>query len=172
MNFANLVKSLSAFPGIIQASVSDLSDEQFRWKPSSGNWSILEIICHLADEEVADFRMRVTITLNDPSKPWPSIDPENWAIERVYNDSDPALALQRFITERQSSVRTLEQLADPNWDHVYTHPKFGPFRAGDIFAAWCAHDWLHLRQIAKRRFEMVQQDAGTYVTKYAGLWGA
>ena len=51
-------------------------------------------------------------------------------------------------------------------------PKIGPIRAGDLLASWAAHDMLHLRQIAKRKFELIQQAGGEFTTDYAGPWGA
>jgi hypothetical protein len=35
-----------------------------------------------------------------------------------------------------------------------------------------AHDYLHLRQIAKRMYQMAGRDAGEYSTRYAGEWRA
>ncbi len=42
--------------------------------------------------------------------------------------------------------------------------------AGTLFASWLAHDALHLRQIAKRMYELAVRDAGSFDTKYAGDW--
>jgi hypothetical protein len=38
--------------------------------------------------------------------------------------------------------------------------------------SWCAHDALHLRQIAKRTFQMAQRDGGRFTADYAGDWKA
>ena len=170
MNYEKMVKSLTDFPAILQASVIGLADDQVRWKPSSGNWSILEVVRHLGDEEVDDFRTRVMMTLKDPTKSWPPIDPEAWAEERYYNADNFDEALSRFVNERHHSTELLNQLNEPDWNNTYVHPNLGEFRAGDIFASWCAHDYLHLRQITKRRFEMIQFDAGNFNTHYAGNW--
>ena len=172
MNYDKLIGSLTEFPGILRAAVVGLRDTEACWKPPSGNWSILEIVRHLGDEEVDDFRTRVTMTLADPSQQWPPIDPEAWARERDYNNDDFEEALSRFVSERQTSLNTLADIDEPNWNNTYHHPKFGEFRAGDLFAAWCAHDYLHLRQVTKRRFEMMQLFAGEFETRYAGDWTA
>jgi hypothetical protein len=39
-------------------------------------------------------------------------------------------------------------------------------------ASWAAHDALHLRQIAKRLYELTARDAGRYSAGYAGARGA
>jgi hypothetical protein len=152
--------------------VGGLAAADARWRPDEGGWSILEIVTHLADEEVEDFRRRVELTLRDPEAPWPPIDPEGWAVERRYNEGSLAEAVGRFVAARRESVRWLRGLERPDWSTAHRHPKLGPLRAGEIFTAWVAHDALHLRQIAKRLFQMAQRDGGEYEPAYAGTWTA
>jgi hypothetical protein len=142
------------------------------WKPPSGAWSILEIVCHLGDEEVDDFRTRLRLTLEDPSQDWPKIDPEGWARERRYNERDLGESLERFARERAASVAWLRSLRDVDWSRAATHPRLGSLRAGDLMASWAAHDALHLRQIAKRLHELAAADAPGFDAGYAGEWRA
>ena len=71
------------------------------------------------------------------------------------------------MTERKASVEWLRSLAGVDWERTYQHPKIGPLRAGDLLAAWAAHDFLHLRQIASTRVALVQMAAGQFSTRYA-----
>ena len=172
MNAQRLIDSLERFAGILPAAVRDVSSEDARWKPADGAWSILEVVSHLADEEVEDFRGRLERTLRDPAEPWPPNDPEQWAIERRYNEGDLVETSARFVAERRASVEWLRGLDGPDWSRAHVHPKWGPIRAGDILASWAAHDALHLRQIAKRMFQMARRDGGEFTTDYAGDWKA
>ncbi len=170
MHIEHLIQSLTDFPAVLRPLVEGLSAEQAKRKPASGAWSVLEIVTHLADEEAEDFRMRVRMTLEDPAQPWPGIDPEGAAIERKYNEGDLSEALSRFLREREVSIGWLKGLDDPQWESAYEHPKFGPIHAGDVMSSWAAHDLLHLRQITKRRFELVQEAGEPFSTDYAGEW--
>jgi hypothetical protein len=172
MRVDDLVRSLEQFPTTLRAVVSGLTDEEARRKPASGAWSILEIVTHLADEEVEDFRRRVEMTLREPDETWPGIDPEGWAVERQYNEGQLSESIERFVKERSESVRWLRALDDPPWDRAHEHPKLGVLRAGDLLAAWTAHDMLHLRQIAKRRYEVIEMAAEPFSIAYAGAWSA
>lgn len=172
MKFQNLVESLDRFSRILPATVKDVSDQAARWKPESGAWSILEIICHLTDEESEDFRPRVKSTLLDPDTRWSPIDPEAAAITRKYNQQDLEEVVSRFVHERNSSVNWLKSLVYPNWDSTYEHPELGPIQAGQLMSSWAAHDLLHLRQITKRMYEMILRDGEPYPTDYAGRWSA
>jgi hypothetical protein len=67
---------LAASGRAIAAMVADVDDDEARFHPREGAWSVLEVVGHLGFEEVEDFRARLTATLGDPSAPWPAIDPE------------------------------------------------------------------------------------------------
>lgn len=161
---------MESFPAALASAIAGLSDDDARWKPPSGAWSVLEIVCHLADEEAEDFRVRVLSTLKDPSKPWPGIDPEGSVAERRSNEKTLAVELGRFTRERAESIRLLRELSEPDWDRTYHHPSIGDLRAGDLMVSWAAHDMLHLRQIAKRRFERISDAGCPFQTTYAGTW--
>ncbi len=125
---------------------------------------------HMADEEVEDFRPRLERTLRDPRLEWPAIDPEESAVRRRYNEGDLDEAVGRFVSARRESVKWLGDLRDPEWSSTHHHTVLGDLRGGDLLAAWVAHDALHLRQIAKRLYQMTGRDAGEFTTAYAGPW--
>lgn len=172
MNAPLLIRRLESFAQTLPTLTAYLSDDEACWKPPNGAWSILEIVNHLGDEEVDDFRTRVRMTLERPEETWPPIDPEGWARERKYNTRPLAPSVDRFVRERAASIAWLRSLSNPDWALSHTHPRFGPIAAGDLLASWTAHDALHLRQIAKRMWELAARDAGQHQTRYAGDWSA
>ena len=166
-----LIDRLARFAHTLPAIVWNFAPADTLWKPDNKSWSVLEVICHLADEETEDFPVRVLSTLDDPTKPWPPIDPEGWAISRDYQSKDLKAELARFIELRSSNVDQLTALKYPNWSSAHIHPSFGPMIASDLLAAWCAHDALHLRQLTKRLHQLATRDAGpNATTQYAGSW--
>jgi len=172
MHAEAIVSRLERFPHALRGAVCCVTPEQARWKPESGAWSVLEVVGHLCDEEVHDFRARLRHVTGGASGLWPPIDPEGWSRERRYNEQDLTERLECFARERAASVSWLRSLPGVDWGAAYQHPKFGAIRAGDLLAAWGAHDALHLRQIAKRLFELAARDAGAFSTAYAGEWKA
>jgi len=173
MNTSALVERLAITPAALTALLGPMGREECAWKPPGDAWSILEIVRHLGDEEVEDFRARLQSTLRDPAAPWTPIDPQGAARERRYNEGDLGEALDRFERERAASVAWLRSLGDGvDWSVAHEHPKLGPITAASLLASWAAHDALHLRQIAKRMFELAQRDGGGASTLYAGEWGA
>jgi hypothetical protein len=161
---------MDGFPGALTALLVGVSADDARFRPESGAWSIIEVVNHLVDEESEDFRRRVRMTLDDPHQVWPSIDPEGVAVSRKYIERELTESLERFAAARAASVVWLRTLTDPDWTLTYRHPSIGELRAGDVMVSWCAHDALHLRQIAKRMFELTQRDGEGFKTDYAGDW--
>ena len=167
-NYNASVDRLACFPRALQSLIVGITDTDLRFRPPSQAWSILEVLCHLADEEERDFRPRLERTLHD--EPWEPIDPEGWAIAHRYNEQSPAEVVARFAAERERSVLWLKSLENPNWDQSHDYPNHGPITAGEVFASWVAHDALHMRQIARRMHDLAQRDAGSHGTGYAGQW--
>jgi hypothetical protein len=99
MNFENLIRSLERFARVLPVITQDVDDMDAKWKPANGAWSILEVVCHLVDEEIEDFRKRVRMGLANPKTPWPPIDPEGVAIERDYNSQVLSESVKRFVNE-------------------------------------------------------------------------
>lgn len=167
-----LIASLERFPSVLETLLRDLSPDDARYKPDSGAWSILEVVNHLADEEESDFPARLRSTVEDPVRKWAPIDPEGWAAERRYNERDLGESLARFAELRTNSLEWLRGANRADLNLAHKHPKLGRIRAGDLLAAWAAHDLLHLRQITKRLHELVERHAGSFSTGYAGEWTA
>jgi len=161
---------LRANADVFAALVSGVGDGQARWKPEPDKWSILEVVAHLADEEVEDFRPRVDRTLHRPDAAWDPIDPQGWATERRYNEGSLSGALDRFLESRAESVDWLGRLGAPDWTLAHTHPRFGPIRAGDLMTSWLAHDQIHIRQINRLQREFLVASLSAYSADYAGRW--
>jgi len=169
MNPEYLMQQLAAGMRRIPALVENVSDEQARWKPAPDSWSVLEVICHLLDEERCDFRPRLDHTLHQPGDPWPKIDPQGWVAERKYNERDLQESLQAWLAAREESLSWLKAFSSPDWTVAHEAP-FGEITAGDVFASWAAHDLLHARQLVELAWAYLQTQVEPYRTLYAGEW--
>ncbi len=130
---------------------------------------MLEIICHLYDEEREDFKTRVKNTLISPHLQPPSIDPPGWVTQRKYAEQNYKEKLAAFLTERKSSIKWLKTLNKAPWDNVYEHPVAGRLTAYTFLANWLAHDYHHIRQINRRQYEYLKKESGVSLV-YAGEW--
>jgi len=168
MIYAELVETMEQNSKTIVSLFTGISIKQAIWRPTPEKWSLLEILNHLCDEEREDFRKRVAFTLEDPLQEWTPIDNEGWVTSRRYNEQDFGASLEDFKKERAASIVWLNSLDAPDWDKTHQHATIGPLRAGDLFAAWVAHDLLHIRQIANTAVAYISIKAAPYSTRYAG----
>jgi hypothetical protein len=131
---------------------------------------MLEVLGHLLDEEREDFRARIDLTLNRPGTPWPAIRPTEWVTERRYNEQAMADQLTAWIQERMHSLEFLRNHADADWLTVARTPWGGEMRAGDLLAAWAAHDALHIRQMNALHYQWMALKFAPFAVDYAGDW--
>jgi hypothetical protein len=169
MNIDGLAVQMAENAARIQALVRGVSDQQARWRPDPASWSILEVVNHLLDEEREDFRVRLDYTLHRPGEPWPPIDPGGWVTRRKYNEKEPKASLAQFLSQRDASIAWLKELSAPEWETTYEAP-FGLISAGDLFAAWVAHDLLHMRQLVELHWRHTSAELEPFTTQYAGTW--
>lgn len=170
MQAAALIDRLRANADVFSALVAGVGDEQARWKPEPAQWSILEVVNHVGDEEVEDFRTRLDFTLHRQGEPWPKIDPQGWAVARGYNGRRLVESMDRFRACRADSLAWLEGLTRADWSVAYQHPKFGPITAGDLLTAWVAHDHIHIRQINRLHRQYLVTVLSERSPEYAGTW--
>lgn len=52
----------------------------------------------------------------------------------------------------------------------FTEAPWGSIRAGDIFAGWLVHDFLHMRQMLELHWAHFNQQRVPYATAYGGEW--
>ena len=162
---AELKQNLTVFRGLLE----NLPEEMVRWKDHPLRWSLLEIVCHLYDEEKEDFRARTRSVLLDPNKPLTPFDPQEWVVSRAYAEQDYELMLFKFVKQRKISIEWLESLKDPAWDNSYAHPSLGNLSARLFLSNWLAHDHLHFRQIIKTKYDYLKENLEDDLS-YAGNW--
>ena len=164
------IKGLAQNEATFLALFDHLTPEEQLWRPQHDKWNMLEILCHMLDEEREDFRARLHSVIEDPNQPFTPIDPEGWVTSRNYASKSYDDTLQQFVAERKKSITWLNSLTVPDWNIAYHHPKFGPMSAAFLLNNWLAHDYLHIRQITRYKFTYLEQNNGGTSLAYAGGW--
>lgn len=169
MDRPTLFDRLARHRDVFRALLAGLKPEDQRWKPAPEKWCILEVVCHLRDEEREDFGARLRSTLLSPEQPWPKIDPVAWATERRYMEQDFETMLAEFLEERERTVHWLNDHRNGAWHNAYPHPQLGPVSCDLLLANWVAHDLHHIRQINNLRYGHLAS-ISTLSLDYAGQW--
>lgn len=169
MEFKVLYQELVNSTEMIRSLLAGIDQNQAQIKPSSGKWSILEVICHLYDEEREDFREHLDFILHRQHEEWHPISPLAWVKLRKYNEQNFKPMQSKFFTEREKSLEWLKKIRNSDWNTIYKS-RGRSMRAGDMFASWVAHDNLHVRQLVELRRFHIEKATKPYRIAYAGDW--
>jgi hypothetical protein len=160
-------RDLARLPMILDGLLSDLGDATWRARPATNEWSPLEIVCHLRDEEQEDFGARVRVVVEGGTSFVP-IDPERWARERNYREDDPQTALTAVKQGRRDNLAFLSLMDPARLTHVIDQPRLGKMSGLDLIAAWVTHDRLHIAQLGSTLARIGADHWKGLRTEYAG----
>lgn len=169
MDFQTLYRELLNSGEMIRALTREIGQDQAQVRPGAGGWSILEVICHLHDEEREDFREHLDFILFRQDEHWHPIAPQAWVKTRKYNERDFKTMKAKFFRERAKSLARLKKLKNADWKTKYK-TKWGTMTAGDMFASWVAHDNLHIRQLVELRRKLIERMVKPHKIHYSGDW--
>lgn len=151
----------------IECFVAGIGDDEAEYRPATDSWSVLDVLSHLLHEESDDFRARLRTTFQGADWPWPPLDPDA-AVEEARRSTRSARSLvERFREERAVSLAWLATLDAPDLERAHV-AEARALRAGDLLAAWVAHDLMHLRQMAGVRLSWWTQRVAPFEVDYAG----
>ena len=169
MKFTELYQELVNSTEIIRALLANISQDEARIKPTAEDWSILEVISHLYDEEREDFREHLDFILHRQNEEWHVIDPQAWITERKYNEQNLIEMQEKFFAERKQSLEWLKTVSRVDWSITYTS-EYGSVSASEMLSCWIAHDNLHVRQLVELRRKHIEHITNPDDLQYAGDW--
>jgi hypothetical protein len=134
----------------VRELTADLSADELSRPEAPGKWSIIQVVEHLADQELVNaFRLRSIIAEDEP--PLRGYDQDRWATKLRYGAAGLAPVLDELGTMRERNLRLYRSLSETELDRVGMHDERGPESARRLRALTAAHDLLHRRQIARIR---------------------
>lgn len=131
-------------------AIEGLTAAQLRQPEAPGQWSIAQVLRHLADSEVVwGWRMRLILAHDRPAIT--GFDQDLWADRLHYADSDPEEALDAFRVLRRDNLRLLERATPEDMQRVGVHAERGEESVAHLHRLYAGHDLAHLQQIDRIR---------------------
>jgi hypothetical protein len=109
-----------------------------------GKWTASQILCHLADCEIA-FAFRIRQTLAEENHVAQPFDQDAWA--KPYAQLDARAAMALFAAARRWNVALLEAVPPAAFAKKLTHPERGEMTLRTIVETMAGHDLNHLQQL-------------------------
>jgi DinB superfamily len=159
------LRLLEATPEILRGLMTELTDEDARWKPAPDRFSVAEVLAHLSHSESHCYRMRLDLFMGETR---PVFEPDDAQMYLdLYRDADPEDAFDQFEGQRESNVEFLRQLPAGAGDRIALHKEYGEITLSQMLNEWALHDLGHIRQIAElARARRYKAGAGPMAVSY------
>lgn len=135
---------IQQMPGRLEEIARRLTPERAEWRRAPGKWNAREILCHLADSEIA-FGFRLRQALAEPHHVIQPFDQERWA--RAYDGYTVRTAVDTFVALRQWNLAFIASADPGDMARPVLHPERGEMTFRTIVETMAGHDLNHLSQL-------------------------
>lgn len=143
-----LFLTLESTPALLAKAALDLPEDRVRQRGTTGGFSFVEHVWHLADLEREGYGVRIRRLLSEDEPLLSNFDGERIANERVYQRRDLADGLLAFATARVRNLQILRSVSSGDWARTAKQEGIGAVALGDIPRMMVEHDRAHEREIA------------------------
>jgi uncharacterized damage-inducible protein DinB len=133
----------------LQAALENLPPTMWSYKPAEDEWSVHEILMHLADSEVHAY-LRCRTILAEPGAMLLSYDEHQWSVALNYASQDVHEALTLIALMRRLTGTLLDKMPAALWHQHGIHSKSGPMTLDDWLETYIEHMAIHIAQLATR----------------------
>jgi len=132
---------------MLMGTLNAIPREAWKFKPEPKEWSIHEIIIHLADSET-NSALRARLLAAEPGRTVMAYAQDVWANSLNYHGQDPDDALQLVKYARLTTYKWLKTLPDEVFSHAVQHPEYQePYTFSKWLEIYSAHIPGHIEQI-------------------------
>ncbi len=112
----------------------------------AGQWSVVQILAHLADAEIVSaWRLRSILAVDNV--PLQAFDQDIWSSAFKYGDADPNESLDTFDVNRRATLSLLRRVDAARLDHAGMHQERGREPITHLMRLYAGHDINHVKQI-------------------------
>ena len=143
-----VIKEYSQDYALLRKAVEGLSEEELRFQPAPGKWSIHQILIHVTDAEIlATHRLRKVLAEEEPLLL--SFDQEAWTDNLGYERLDREQHMLLFQMLRASMLPLLENLTSEQLERVGQYPDGVRYTFKELLELRVKHVRDHLAQIER-----------------------
>ena len=137
-------------PAKVRAAVAGLTRAELTARPGPGNWSILEVVVHLADSDAISIdRMKRMLTEDNP--PLFYADETAYVDKQFTHDQDLEDALVLLEAGRRQFARVLRKLPAAAFERPGNHNRAGRVTVGGYVQGYIKHIDDHMTYVREKR---------------------
>ena len=132
---------------LLTAALAEIPREAWLFKPEPKEWSVHEVIIHLADSE-ANAALRARKLIVEPDGMLMGYDQDQWAVTLNYHEQDLQDALDIVRLVRRTTYELLRRQPNDVFEHSVKHPEYKePYTFEQWLDIYSAHIPGHIEQI-------------------------
>jgi len=132
---------------LLEAALAEAPQEAMKFKPAPNEWSIHEIIIHIADSE-SNAALRARKLIVEPGGVLMGYDQDAWADTLNYHEHNFEDALEVTRLARKTTYELLKRQPDEVFTHSIIHPEYeAPYTFEQWINIYSAHIPGHIEQI-------------------------
>ena len=116
-------------------TLKDIPHEIWKFKPAPQEWSVHEVLVHLADSE-SNAALRARKLIVEPGGTLMGYDQDKWTVELDYHDQSYEDSLEIVRLVRKTTYELLKKQQDEVFEHSVRHPEYEE--------AYTFEDWLNI----------------------------
>lgn len=131
---------------LLQAALTRFPRAMWEFKPTPTDWSIRELVVHIADSEANSY-IRCRRFIAEPGSAVMAYDEEQWARALDYQSQSPEDALELFRWLRGNSYRLIRDLPVSVWANTINHSENGVMTMDEWLEVYARHIPEHIIQM-------------------------
>jgi hypothetical protein len=132
---------------LLKAALADIPRAAWLFKPEPKEWSVHEVLIHLADSE-SNAALRARKLIVEPGGMLMGYDQDKWATELSYHDQSYEDALEIVRLVRKTTYELLRKQPEAVFEHAVKHPEYEePYTFEQWLNIYSAHIPGHIEQI-------------------------
>lgn len=144
---------------LLMQTLKDVPQEMWQFKPEPKEWSVHEILVHLADSE-SNAALRARKLIVEPNGVLMGYDQDKWAIELNYHEQSWEDALETVKFVRKTTYKLLKQQPDEVFQNAVKHPEYEePYTFDKWLDIYSGHIPGHIEQI-KNNYKIWKDKVG------------
>lgn len=134
---------------LLMAALAEIPREAWLFKPEPREWSVYEVLIHLADSE-SNAALRARKLIVEPGGTLMGYDQDKWTHDLNYHEQNFEDALEIVRLVRKTTYELLKRQPEQIFGHSVKHPEYEePYTFEQWINIYAAHIPGHIEQIRK-----------------------
>ncbi len=144
----HLIAEYAKAPQKLRELIAGLTSKELSFKPAEREWSVKEIVIHLADSETNAF-LRYRTIISEPNREAFVVDEWKWSQELKYQEQEIDEYLNLFESLRLITSNQLKIVNKQDWNKNVIHRSIGEISLIRWLEIYVGHFDQHIKQIEK-----------------------